>query len=335
MDAFDGLEPPWSLPVPSSGEKDQRTGGSTMTNTNISSASSPTSAPAPASLPPSPSPDATPVAVTGCTGVLGGMVARRLADAGVPQLLLARDPAKAPQLPLTTAAPFDFDDRDASIAALQSTQTLLMVSASENARRLEQHRTFVDAAIAAGVKHVVYTSFLGAAPDATFTLARDHFATEQYIRDSGLTFTFLRDSFYIDFMGALVGEDGVIRGPAGDGRLAPVARVDVAAVAAEVLQHPHLHTNTTYNLTGPQSLSMTEVAAILSEARGTEVTFQNETLEEAYASRAKWDAPDWMNDAWVSTYTAIAAGELGPVSGDVEAVTGKRPITLEEFLASS
>jgi NAD(P)H dehydrogenase (quinone) len=272
------------------------------------------------------------IAVTGVTGAVGRLVAERLADAGVPLLLLARTPAKAPQLPLSTVAPFSYDDRAASTAALQGTRLLLMVSAAEDEHRLDQHRAFIDAAVAAGVEHVVYTSFFGAAPDATFTLGRDHWATEEYIEASGMTWTFLRDSFYIDFMNMLVGEDGVIRGPAGDGRVALVTRADVAAVASEVLQHPDQHRNVTYNLTGPEALTMAEIAEVLSATRGSTVTFHNETLEEAYESRAKWGAPDWQNDAWVSTYTAIASGEVADVSGDVERVTGQRPRTLAEFL---
>jgi NAD(P)H dehydrogenase (quinone) len=275
----------------------------------------------------------TPIAVTGVTGTVGRLVAEQLAQAGVPLLLLARTPAKAPRLPLSTVRAFSYDDRDTSTAALQGIRLLLMVSAAEDEHRLEQHLAFVDAAVAAGVEHIVYTSFFAAAPDATFTLGRDHYATEEYIKASGMIWTFLRDSFYIDFMDYLVGEDGVIRGPAGDGRVALVTRADVAAVAAEVLQHPHDHQNATYNLTGPEALTMTEVAEILSAARGTEVTFHNETLDEAYESRAKWGAPDWQNDAWVSTYTAIASGEVAEVSGDVERVTGQRPRTLSQFLS--
>ena len=275
---------------------------------------------------------AAPIAVTGVTGAVGGMVARHLADAGLPLLLLARTPAKAPQLPLSSVAQVSYDDRELSTAALRGTRLLLMVSAAEDEHRLDQHRAFIESAAAAGVEHIVYTSFQAAAADATFTLGRDHFATEQLITASGMTWTFLRDSFYIDFMDALVGEDGVIRGPAGDGRVAIVTRGDVAAVAAAVLQHPERHQNVSYNLTGPEALTMTEVASILSTARGSEVTFHNESVPEAYASRAKWGAPDWQNDAWVSTYTAIASGEVADVSGDVEAVTGRRPRTLAEFL---
>ena len=80
-----------------------------------------------------------------------------------------------------------------------------MVSAAENETRLDEHRAFVDAAADAGVEHVVYVSFFGAAPDATFTLARDHFATEEHIKASGMAWTFLRDNLYLEFTEAMVG----------------------------------------------------------------------------------------------------------------------------------
>ncbi len=139
-------------------------------------------------------------------------------------------------------------------AALDGVRTLFLVSAAEDAERLAQHRTAVDAAAAAGVEHVVYTSFLGAAPDATFTLARDHAATEEMLRASGMSWTFLRDALYADFLPLMVGEDGVLRGPAGDGRVAAVATDDVAAAAVAVLRDPAAHAGRTYELTGPQAL---------------------------------------------------------------------------------
>ena len=209
-----------------------------------------------------------------------------------------------------------------------------MVSASESEDRLDEHRTFVDAAVAAGVRHVVYVSFFGAAPDATFTLARDHAATEEHIRASGMAWTFLRDNLYLEFMDHMVGEDGVIRGPAGDGRAAIVAHDDIARVAVAVLLAPASHVGATYDLTGPESLTLTEMAAEISEVTGRQVHFHDETVEEAYASRAVYGAPDWQVDAWVSTYTAIAAGELDGVSGDVERLTGRRPTSLREYLES-
>lgn len=275
------------------------------------------------------------LAVTGATGVLGGAVARALAADGVAQRLLARTPAKAPQLPGSTVHPFSYSDRPASIEALTGVETLFMVSASESADRLDQHRTFVDAAAAAGVRHIVYTSFIAAAPDAVFTLARDHGATEEHVRVSGMAWTFLRDSFYIDFMEALVGEDGVIRGPGGDGRVAIVSRADVARTAVAVLRDPSAHAERTYDLTGPEALSFAEVAATIARVRGREVSFHDESLEEAYASRAVYGAPDWQVDAWVSTYTAVASGAMAAVSDAVESVTGVAPQSLAAYLAST
>lgn len=274
------------------------------------------------------------LAVTGSTGVLGGHVARLLADAGVPQRLLVRTPAKAPALEGAVVLPFSYSDGVAAEAALAGVETVFMVSASESVDRLAQHRTFIDAARRAGVTHVVYTSFVGAAPDAVFTLARDHFATEEYLKDSGMQWTFLRDNFYLDFLGALAGEDGVIRGPAGDGRCAAVARVDVARAAVAVLQDPGAHAGRTYDLTGPEALSFAEVARVVSDALGRPVTFYDETVAEAYESRKKWKAPDWQVDAWVSTYTSIASGAMARVSTDVADLTGVAPMTLAQYLSA-
>ena len=275
------------------------------------------------------------IAVTGSTGAVGGLVARQLADAGAPQLLLARTPAKAPQLPGCVVAPFSYADRAASTAALRGARTLFMVSASESETRLDEHRAFIDAAADAGVEHVVYTSFFGASPDSTFTLARDHFATEEHLKASGMAWTFLRDNFYMDVMPMFVGDDGVLRGPAGDGRVSIVSRADVAAVASSVLLAPDAHQGAIYDLTGPEALSAAEIADAIALASGTAVTFHDETLEEAYESRVKWGAPPWQNDAWVSTYTAIASGELSRVSVDVERVTGRTPVSFAQYLASA
>jgi uncharacterized protein YbjT (DUF2867 family) len=273
-----------------------------------------------------------PLAITGSTGRLGGRVARRLAAAGVPQRLLVRDPGRAPQLAGATAVRAPYGDRDAVRTALEGTSTVLMVSASETADRVDQHRTFVDAAVAAGVEHLVYVSFYGAAPDATFTLARDHWATEEHVRARGLPATFLRDGLYADFATALVGEDGVIRGPAADGRVAMVAQDDIADVAVAVLRDPAAHDGATYDLTGPEELTLTEVAAVLTAVTGRAVSYVPETLEEAFASRASYGAPDWQVEAWVSTYTAIAAGELAGISSAVPDLLGRPARTLEQVL---
>ncbi|KOX18636.1 nucleoside-diphosphate sugar epimerase [Saccharothrix sp. NRRL B-16348] len=272
------------------------------------------------------------IAVTGATGHLGGRVARRLADAGHAQVLLVRDPSRAPDLPGATVAKAGFADHDAVRRALDGIPTVLMVSASESVDRVDQHRAFIDAAAAAGVAHLVYISFAGAAPDATFTLARDHWATERHIEASGLAFTFLRDNLYADFLPGMVGTDDVLRGPAGDGRVATVAQDDIADAATAVLTDPQAHAGRTYDLTGPQALTLHEVARVLSEATGRTITYHPETVEEAYRSRAGYGAPDWQVDAWVSTYTAIANGELSEVSDAVPTLTGHPATSLADLL---
>jgi len=252
----------------------------------------------------------------------------------VPQRLVVRDLSRAPSLPGADAVQASYGDREATLAALTGIDTLLMVSGSESATRLAEHFAFVDAAAEAGVRQVVYTSFYGAAPDATFTLVRDHCATEQHLAASGMAHTFVRDNLYLDFFPFLAGDDGVIRGPAGDGRVSAVAQDDIARVLAAVLTDPEAHAGTTYSLTGPAAMTLTEAAATITEVTGREVRFHDETLEEAYASRASYGAPDWQVDAWVSTYTAIAAGELAAVTDDVERLTGRRPLSLEQLLRS-
>lgn len=274
----------------------------------------------------------TALGVTGSTGRLGGRVARLLAESGVEQRLLLRDPSRAPDLPGTTVAEMSYGDGASVEAACRGLDVVWMVSASEDENRLALHRTFVDAVAAAGVRHVVYTSFYGAAPDATFTLARDHFHTEEHLKASGMQWTMVRDNLYLDFLPYFAGEDRVLRGPAGDGRVAAVSLDDIAASLHAVLLDPGAHTGATYSLTGPEALSLREAAAIMTRETGEEYRYAEETLEEAYASRAKYGAPDWQVEAWVSTYTAIASGELADVTDDVRRLSGRSPIGLAELM---
>lgn len=275
----------------------------------------------------------TSLAVTGATGHVGGRTARLLSEAGVPVRLLVRDPAKAPDLPGAEVVQAAYGD-DATAEALTGADTVLMVSAHESDVRVAEHRAFVDAAVAAGVRQVVYTSFVGANDGSGFLLGRDHAATEQIIRGSGLDFTFLRDNFYAEVFREFAGEDGAIRGPAGSGRVAPVSRRDVADVAALVLRDPQPHVGRSYDLTGPEALTLDEVAQVLTQVTGRPHRFVDETMDEAWASRAHYGAPDWLVDAWISTYTAIRDGELEPVSDDIDRLLGRPATSFADAVAA-
>jgi NAD(P)H dehydrogenase (quinone) len=272
------------------------------------------------------------IAVTGSTGELGGRVARRLSERGFAQRLIVRDAAKAPVLPnAEVRIASDYGATNEMRAALEGAKTLYLVSGRESQNRLDQHKSAIDAALAAGVNRIVYTSFLNAAADNTFVLGRHHYFTEQHIRDSGVAFAFQRQSLYLDFMPFFAGPDGVIRGPAGAGRFAAVSRNDAADVGVELLTKG---TNGTFDVTGRELLTLTEVAAKLSTLTGRAFRFENETLEEAYRSRAKFGAPDWEVEGWVTSYLAIARGELDVVSTAVRDLTGHEPTSLAEFIAT-
>jgi NAD(P)H dehydrogenase (quinone) len=264
------------------------------------------------------------IAVTGASGFVGGLTARLLADRGAPLRLIVRDAARAPALGAEVRVASRYGAADEMRAALEGADSLFLVPAEESADRVEQHTTAVDAAAAAGVRRIVYLSFIDASPDATFTLVRHHWATEEHIRSSGLAWTFPRMNLYLDFVPNMVA-DGEIAGPAGDGRAAVVARADVAACAAALLLGDG-HDGTTYDLTGREALSLAEMAELLG------ARYRDETLDEAWASRSHYGAPAWQVEAWISTYSAIATGELERVSDDVRRLTGREPITLPEFL---
>ena len=271
-----------------------------------------------------------PLAVTGASGNVGGVVARLLSERDLPLRLLANTPSRAPKLPGAHAVQCSYEDTPASREALSGVEILFMVSAPESEDRLSKHLAFVDAAAASGVRHIVYLSFMNAAADATFTLARTHFHTEEHIKASGMTYTFLRDNFYADFFVELPDEEGRILGPAGDGRVGVVAREDAGRVAAGILADPGRYENQTLDVTGPEALTLEEITQILTRVWGRPVTYVRETVEEAYASRKKWPAAQWQYDSWVSTYTSIARGEMDVVSTTVRDVTGRDPLTFEE-----
>jgi NAD(P)H dehydrogenase (quinone) len=219
------------------------------------------------------------------------------------------------------------------VNAFTGVGTLFLVSAHEAIDRLNQHKQAVEAAAAAGVRKIVYLSFLGARPDATFVLARQHYHTEQHIKETGAGFVFLRDALYTDYLPHLVGNDGVIRGPAGNGKTGFVTRDDVAEVAAAVLASSG-HDGEALELTGPESIGLDEAAGRLERFIGRPITYHPETEAEAYMSRAAYGAPDWEVEGWVTSYLAIGNGEMDVVSDAVPRLTGHEATSLEAFLKS-
>jgi uncharacterized protein YbjT (DUF2867 family) len=271
------------------------------------------------------------IALTGATGAIGSRVARLLTRNHPCRLLVRETSTAAVAAGAEVARIRSYTDESGLRSALTGCDTLLLVSARESADRVREHKTVVDTARASGVTKIVYVSFQGAAPQATFTFARDHWHTEQHIESTGLRSVMLRDCFYHSALAGLAGSDGVIRGPAGTGTVASVSHDDVAAVAARVLVDSRWD-GRTLDVTGPESLSLAEVAVQLSTVSGRAVRYEPETEEQAYASRAAYRAPLFEVTGWVTSYQAIATGEVARVSDTVAEVTGHPPQSFADYL---
>lgn len=303
------------------------------------------------------------LAIAGGTGLVGSRVVKHLADLGVKQRLLVRDLQRAPQLPGAEIMQISsYGDAVAIGKALTGVDKFFMVSAMDlmgftrlcqlnkipvpRYDRVQQHIAMVAAAAAVGVKHIIYLSFVSATEDATFILAREHFHTEEYIRSTGIPFTFLRPCLYMDNAAAHASDDGVIRGPAGEGRAAWTSRDDIADTAVAVLTGSG-HERCTYDVTGPEALSLTETAEILSSVTGRKVRYQPITPHEVRISRNasrfdRWDAErqaatghgalDFELEIWISHYLQMATGEASIVSDTVPRLTGHKAISLAEYL---
>lgn len=273
----------------------------------------------------------TEIAVTGSTGYVGRRVAENLSAAGVATRLVVRDASRAPSLPHSTVHVAPYEQIDAVREALTGVDVVFMVSLVDDNRRLALQSDFVAAASQAGVRHVVYLSFAGADATSPHLWERDHGLTEQLLRDLGFDLTVLRSHHYhatvVDF--AIWGD---ILGPGGDGRLASVAREDVAAVAAAILADPRPHVGRTYRLTGPESVDFHRIADVVTRYRGSPCAYRPQSEEQFAARCRELDIPADLASAWLGHYRAISRGAYDVVTDDVETITGRPARGLEETI---
>jgi NAD(P)H dehydrogenase (quinone) len=271
------------------------------------------------------------IAVTGATGSLGGLViAELIPTVGAARLVaVVRNPDKAAALARkgVQVRLANYSDPEALSSALQDVATLLLISSSEIGQRAQQHFNVVEAAKKCGVRHIVYTS----APHAdtsTLQLAAEHKATEQLIRASGLTFSFLRNNWYHENylpQVAPVAASGVLLGSSHGGRVASAARADYAAAAAVVLANPG-HDNTVYELSGDVAWDYATLATVISEVTGKPVTYRDLSTAEHLVA-LKEQRLDEATAAFVAQLDAdIAAGTLSDVTSDLSRLIG-RPTT--------
>jgi NAD(P)H dehydrogenase (quinone) len=275
------------------------------------------------------------ITVTGASGQLGRLAIEELLSRGVPAdgiTAVARHPEKAAGLGVEVRQG-DYDRPETLGPALAGTDRLLFISASDADRRGPQHRNVVDAAVAAGVEFVAYTSILRA--DTTpIKLAEEHLQTEQYIAESGLPYAFLRNSWYteiyaLDLAGIL--ERGVIVGSAGNGRIAGAARADYAAAAAAVIS---AGTPGIYELGGDQPFTLAEFAAELSVQSGRTVTYQDLAEDDYVAVLVAAGVPDGFARILVDSSVQTGRGALDTDDHTLSRLIGRPTTPLADVLTA-
>ena len=218
-----------------------------------------------------------------------------------------------------------------------ATRALLISTYADNSERLRQNLAALEAAKAAGVRHVLYTSFLAAGPDALAEHSQlVHYPTEQAIAASGLGYTILRHALYAEILVTDLDETletGVLRRSLGSAPCAFIAREDLGLSAATVLASD-ADENRILNETMGKSYTGDEVADALSRCFGKPVRYEAVPAEDwpAYMTE-KWGMPPSLAASTVGTMRAIEAGQFDIVSDDYRSVTGRSPQTLDEFLA--
>lgn len=280
------------------------------------------------------------IGITGAGGQLGtGLVRHTLARASASDIVaITRNPAKLAEFKGIDARTGDFSQPAGLVDAFKGVERLVIVPTGELAPgvRAKQHSDAIDAAVKAGVKHIIYISTVSPRPDPNNSLFDSHFATEQKLIATAPTWTILRMNVYADTLvmaakGAVA--SGVYAQVPGAGA-AFVTRDDIAAAAAGILAAPGHH-GITYHATGPMSITQKEVAEVIGKASGKAITFKEITADEQRQGFAAMGLPPVLVDGLAGFQAAMRAGAFDLVTGDVARLAGKPAEPVEAFLKRS
>jgi len=273
-----------------------------------------------------------PILVTGATGNTGRAIVDALARRGAPVRAMVRAEADRAKLPAgVPAVVADFDDLASIAAALDGADRAYLVTPSSE-RAEEQQRRFADLAAKAGLRHLVVLSQLASDEHSPVRFLRYHAAVEQHVRDLGVPYTFLRPNLFFQGLLAFAGtisSQGRFYAPIGDATISAIDVRDIADVAAVTLTEAG-HEGATYTLTGPASITHTQIAAALTAALGRDVTF-TDVPPEAFADSLRGILPPWQVDGLLEDYAHYRRGEAASVSSAVAEITGRPPRDIQQF----
>jgi uncharacterized protein YbjT (DUF2867 family) len=274
------------------------------------------------------------ILVTGGTGNSGGEIVSQLASTGSPFRALVRNPTKAAVLRLTGVEVVlgDLSDPETLRPALAGIDQVFLLSAPA-LNQVELESNMVDAAKKAGVQHIVKFSAMTADPNSPSLFPRWHGQVEQKILASGIAWTFLRPTFFMQNLLGLADmvKAGTIYQPAADSKAGFVDTADIAAVAVEALTEPG-HEGQAYDITGPELLSYHDIARIFSEVTGKPVTYQDIPPAAAKQAMMGMGMPEWTADGINGLMDQMRAGAYAKLSTAVEEVGKKEPTRLSAFI---
>ena len=276
------------------------------------------------------------ITVSGSTGTIGSELVRLLSNASVATRAVLRDWRKARPLGHVVWVQADLRDETVLEATLAGSTRLLLLSDNEPGFGKMQIAV-LRAAEQLGVAHIVKLSALGASGHSNSSIAREHWEVEQALATSTVTWTILRPhAFMQNWLGDVatsVRRERVIYSPIGDGRVPFIDTRDIAAVAAEVLLHPDAHVRRKYVLTGGEAVGYTDVAAALSSAIATPVTYRPISMDEARARSERLGVSPPLIDAMlaIASYQK-AGGPTATTSDSVERILGRPPRTIYDFV---
>jgi uncharacterized protein YbjT (DUF2867 family) len=275
------------------------------------------------------------ILLTGATGKTGGEVARQLAAAGVPFRALIRNPDKAEALKALGAELVvgDLADQAFLPRALSGIEKAFLVMPNDEQQLILENQ-FTDAAAAAGVQHLVYLSSLESVPESKNPITQNHVAAQNHIRESGMTWTIVRPTFFnqnFETYAPRIREAKQIVMPVGNGTISSTDLRDVGEIIREVLTKPG-HENKSYDLTGPELLTFTEIAEKFSKILGTHVEFIDQPLEEFGELLRTIGLSEWRVDAVCKELEAIGAGVVDHTTDTIEELLGRPPISLEQYI---
>jgi len=286
------------------------------------------------------------IIVSGASGQFGHAAASQLLDQGEEVICLSRSTDKLSDLAARGAEvrAADFDSPEGLEQAMAGGEKLLLISTTMVGQRPRQHGNAIAAAVAAGVKHIVYTSIMdGGNPDHPAVEQHDHYATEQLLKASGAAWTILYNAQYSEAVATAMAIPALLAGSkpdnCGEGRMPFVSRDDCVRVAVAVLTQDG-HENRAYNVTGPELLTVPQAMAIVADMAGKPIElvpvddegmyqyFDSLGVGRTSADIGPDDAIPWASEGMVTFGQAIREGHFDLESDDVERITGQKPRTL-------